>query len=55
MLIPPQAENEVVAENEAGGDHQIEDDEVEDEGRQQCQKRLSRYTKTNDAKKRRCS
>jgi hypothetical protein len=42
------AESEVESEGE--DDHEIENDEIEDEGKQQCRKKLSRYTKTDDAK-----
>jgi hypothetical protein len=50
-LIQPRAGDGGEAEDEAGdeSDHQFEDDEVEDEDKQ-CRKRLSRYTKTDDAK-----
>jgi hypothetical protein len=56
-LIQPRAgnetgsetENETENEAENESNHQFEDDEVENEDKQ-CRKRLSRYTKTDDAK-----
>jgi hypothetical protein len=37
-------------EGESEGDHEVENDEIEDESKRQCRKKLSRYTKTDDAK-----
>jgi hypothetical protein len=48
-LIQPRAENEAESETESENDHQFGDDEIENEDKQ-CRKRLSRYTKTGDAK-----
>jgi hypothetical protein len=36
--------------SESQNDHQIENDEIENENKQQCSKRLNKYTKTDDAK-----
>ncbi len=56
-LILSQSGNETENETErkTEDDHEIENDEIENENKQQCRKKLSKYTKTDDAKKQKCS